>query len=197
MSWIVGLGVVVLTVVVVLGIAQERDEGLLAEIRAEIIPNEGTETAYGIALSLDSLSQFVEWWYTIVPSVESDVRYVDALTALVAPCCDDNTAFRCCCETDGQACNIIRSGKGLAAHLILEHGFDTDVIRNSVLEWFRFARSDYYLAAALEEREIFPDPYGLTTVGSCYRSMCGVPISQGGCGGMKQLIEPAIESIDG
>jgi len=126
MSWVVGLGVAVLAVIAVLGIAQERDEELLAEIRAEIIPEEETETTYGIPLSLDSLPQFIDWWYTIVPSVETDARYVGALTALVAPCCDDNTAFRCCCEKDGQACNIIRSGKGLAAHLIQDLDFETE-----------------------------------------------------------------------
>lgn len=196
MSWIVGLGVAVLAVVAVLGIAQERDEELLAEIRAEIIPEEGTETTYGIPLSLDSLPQFIEWWYTIVPSVEADARYVDALTALVAPCCDDNTAFRCCCEKDGQACNIIRSGKGLAAHLIQDLDFETEQIRASVLEWFRFARPDYYLAAELDAQGLKPKDYDLTTYGSCYRQMCDVPISQGGCGGMKELIEPVIESVD-
>lgn len=197
MSWIVGLGVAVLAVVAVLGIAQERDEELLAEIRAEIIPEEGNETSYGIPLSLDSLSQFVEWWYTIVASVEADARYVDALTTLVAPCCDDNTAFRCCCEKDGQACNIIRSGKGLAAHLIQDLDFETEQIQASVLEWFQFARPDYYLAAELDAQGLKPKDYDLTTYGSCYRQMCDVPISQGGCGGMQELIEPAIESIGG
>jgi hypothetical protein len=197
MRWIMAMGAVILAALLVIGTAQEVDEGLLEELRAEIIPGEGTETAYGIPLSLESLPQFVEWWYTLVPSVEADARYVDALSALVAPCCDDNAAFRCCCETDGQACNIIRSGKGLAAHLILEHGFSTDKICESVLEWFQFARPDYYLAAELEVRGVSPIPYSLTTEGSCYRQMCGMPISQGGCGGMKELIEPAIESVDG
>jgi hypothetical protein len=198
MSWIVAMGAVILAAFLVIGMAQEVDERLLEELRAEIIPAQGTETSYGIPLSLDSLPQFVEWWYTVVPSIEGDTRYVDALSALVAPCCDDNLAFKCCCETDeGQACNIIRSGKGLTAHLILEHDFDADKIRESVLEWFRFARPDYYLATELEARGVSPIPYALTTEGSCYRQMCDVPISQGGCGGMKEVIEPAIKSVDG
>ena len=192
MSWIIGLSVVVLAIVVVLGIAQDGNDELLVEIRTELIPEEGTETAYGIPLSLHSLPQFVEWWYTIVPLVENDPRYIDALTALVAPCCDDNLAVKCCCESaDGQACNIIRSGKGLAAHLIRDLDFEAAAIQASVLEWFRFARPDYYLAAELEARGISPIPYGLTTEGSCYRGMCDTPISQGGCGGMKELIESA------
>jgi len=198
MTWMVGLAVAALAVVVWFGIAQEPDEALLDEIRVDLIPVEGAETAYGIPLSLHSLPQFVDWWYTMVPLIENDPRYVDALTSLVAPCCDDNPAVRCCCESDeGQACNIIRSGKGLAAHLIVDLGFGTEQVSASVLEWFRFARPDYYLAAEFEARGISPIPYGLTTEGSCYRGLCNAPISAGGCGGMVELIEPAIEPIDG
>ena len=121
--------------------------------------------------------------------------WVDGLSALVAPCCDDNLAVKCCCENDaGQACNIIRRGKGLAAYLIHDLDYTTEQVTASVLEWFRFARSDYYLAAELESRQVSPSTYGLTTQGSCYRSMCDTPISKGGCGGMKELIEPAIET---
>jgi hypothetical protein len=197
MSWILVMGAAVLAVFLVIGVAQEADTDLLEEIRAEIIPAERTETAYGIPLSLRSLPQFIEWWTTVVPLIEEDPRYFDALSALVAPCCDDNTAFLCCCEKGGQSCNIIRSGKGLAAHLIYDLDLETDQIRASVSEWFRFARPDYYLAAELEARGVSPIPYGLTTEGSCYRGMCDVPISQGGCGGMLELIEPAIEPAEG
>jgi len=196
MSGSVWLGaIIVLAVVAVLGVAQEKDGGLLAEIRAEIIPVEGIETAYGIPLSLGSLPEFVEGSFTIVPSVEKDARYIDSLTALVAPCCDDNTAYHCCCEKGGQACNIIRSGKGLAAYLIRDLNFEPEQVQASVLEWFRFARPDYHLAAELDARGFDPADHGLTTYGSCYRGMCDTPISQGGCGGMKELIEPAIESV--
>ena len=197
MSWIVGIGLAVLAVVMVIGIAQESANDSLTPLRAELIPEEGAETAYDIPLSLRSLPQFVGWWYTLVPSAEGDPRYEEALSALVAPCCDDNLAFNCCCETeDGQACNVIRSGKGLAAHLILELDYSAEAVQESVLEWFRFARSDYYLAAALEEQGVWPGQYNLTTEGSCYRGMCNTPISEGGCGGMTELIEPALETTE-
>ena len=193
----VGLLLIIVGLLAIAGVAQEADEAVLEEIRAEIIPVEGTETEYDIPLSLMSLPQFVEWWYTLVPTVETDSRYFDALSTLVAPCCDDNQAFKCCCEGDeGQACNIIRSGKGLAAHLIQELDYDAEQVAANVLEWFRFARSDYYLAAELTDRDIDPALYGLTVEGSCYRGMCDTPISQGGCGGMKELIEPAIETAE-
>ena len=194
---IVSLGLGILAMMALGAIAQEHAAPPLDEIRAELIPEDGAETSYGIPLSLESLPQFVEWWYTLVPTAEGDPRYEEALSALVAPCCDDNLAFRCCCEgEEGQACNIIRSGKGLAAHLILDYAFTADDVRESVLEWFLFARPDYYLAVELEARGIDPETYGLTSEGSCYRGMCNVPISQGGCGGMLELVEPAIEDVE-
>lgn len=189
------ISAVALIALFVVGYGQDMD--LLAEIEAEIIPAEGTETPYGIPITLQSLPQFVSWWYTLVPQVEADPRYYDALSILVAPCCDDNTAFECCCESGGQACNIIRSGKGLAAHLIIEHDYDAAAISEAVLQWFRFARPDYYLAAELLAQRKSPIIHGLTAKGSCYRGLCTVPISEGGCGGMKELIEPAIEVQEG
>ena len=163
------------------------------EIRAELIPSQGMETAYGIPLSLASLPEFIGWWTTLVPLAQDRPEYAVALKSLVAPCCDDNTAFHCCCETQpGQACNLIRSAKGLAAHLVLELGYTTDQVRQSVLQWLEFARPDYYVAAELAARGLDPASYGLTTQGSCYRGLCGDPISRGGCGGMNELVEPTI-----
>ena len=197
MSGIIGSVLALVGLVGMIAFTQaDTDTELLDEIRAEMIPVEGAETDYGIPLSLDSLPQFVGWWYTLVPLVEADTRYIDGLSALVAPCCDDNLAVKCCCENDaGQACNIIRSGKGLAAYLIHDLEYTTEQVTVSVLEWFHFARSDYYIAAEMESRQISPRTYGLTTQGSCYRGLCDTPISEGGCGGMKELIEPAIEAI--
>jgi len=169
-----------------------QDWDLLAEIEARLIPEEGTETTYGIPLSLESLPQFLEWSHTLAPRVAADPRFVEALTGLVAPCCDDNTAYKCCCEDGGTSCNIIRSGKGLAAFLVFEKGYDPAQIAESVLQWFHFARPDYYLATELLSLRKSPITYGLTAKGSCYRRMCNTPISEGGCGGMKELIEPAI-----
>ena len=189
---------VLLAVLSITVFASAEEVDILSEIRAEIIPVEGAETPYGIPFSLQSLPQFVDWWYTIRPEAEQDPRYAEALNALVAPCCDDNPAFKCCCENDeGQACNIIRSGKGLASHLILELDYGVDQVREHVLQWFRFARWDYYVAAEMEARGVDPAVYGLTTEGSCYRGLCNTPISEGGCGGMRELIEPAIEESVG
>jgi hypothetical protein len=178
------------------GGAQTAKETVLDELRAEIIPAEGTETAYGIPLSLTSLPQFVEWWYTLRPAVELDARYFESLNGLVAPCCDDNQAYKCCCETNGSACNIIRSAKGLASHLIHDLDYTADQVSASVMQWLQFARPDYYMADELRNRQMSPLYYGLTAQGSCYRGLCETPISQGGCGGMGELIEPAIETTE-
>jgi len=186
-------GALLVTLVAVGAVGEDPRDDELQIIRDEIIPAEGTETEYGIPLSLHSLPQFAEWWYTLVPRVESDPRYYDALNPLVAPCCDDNQAYQCCCEKNGQACNIIRSGKGLAAHLIHDLDYSMEQVQANVLEWFMFARPDYYMAVEMRSRQQSPQDYGLTTFGSCYRGMCETPISEGGCGGMKELNEPAIE----
>ena len=193
--WIViGIVAVVATAALAVGLSLAAGPpGAADEIRAELIPPQGTETAYGIPLSLASLPQFIGWWTTLVPPAQDRPEYADALRSLVAPCCDDNTAFRCCCETQpGQACNLTRSAKGLAAHLVLDLGVTKDQIRENVLQWLEFARPDYYVAAELAARGLDPASYGLTTQGSCYRGLCGAPISQGGCGGMNELVEPTI-----
>ena len=195
--WIVvGMIAVVAAAALAVGLSLAASpSGAADEIRAELIPLQGTETAYGIPLSLASLPQFIGWWTTLVPLAQDRPEYADALKSLVAPCCDDNTAFHCCCETQpGQACNLIRSAKGLAAHLVLELGYTTDQVRQSILQWLEFARPDYYVAAELATRGLDPASYGLTTQGSCYRGLCGDPISQGGCGGMNAsaIVEPTI-----
>lgn len=191
---VIGLLVLGICLVWMTSIAQSTKAEILAEIREEVIPSEGEETDYGIPLSLASLPQFVEWWYTLRPIAESDPRYFGALNPLVAPCCDDNQAYQCCCEKNGNACNVIRSAKGLASHLILNLDYDAGQVSASVLQWLQFARPDYYMAAELRSRSMSPMYYGLTTQGSCYRMMCETPISEGGCGGMEELIEPSIET---
>ncbi|MCX6100516.1 MAG: hypothetical protein NTV92_03685 [Candidatus Bipolaricaulota bacterium] len=193
-SIVIGIAALVAAAALAVGLSLAAGpSGAADEIRATLIPAVGTETQYGTALSLQSLPQFIGWWTTLVPAARSDARYADALNALVAPCCNDNPAFHCCCETQpGQACNLIRSAQGLAAHLVLDLDYSTEQVRGAVLQWLEFARPDYYVAAELATRGLLPATYGLTTQGSCYRGLCGDPISQGGCGGMDELIEPAI-----
>jgi len=178
-------------------VTKAEGEGPSGRIWQEIIPAAGTQTDYGIPFSLQSLPLFIDWKDTIVLAEGEEIVFHDALIQLVAPCCDDNTAFQCCCEKGGARCNLVTSGKGLAAHLIHEKGYTVDQVRDAVLQWFRFARPDYYVAAALEKEGIEPGLYGLTTQGDCYRGLCEVPIRPGGCGGMGELVEPAIQGGQG
>jgi len=178
-------------------VTKAEEPNPLERISQEIIPAAGTQTDYGIPLSLESLPLLIGWKDTLVLTATEQAVFHDALVQLVAPCCDDNTAFQCCCEKGGSRCNIVTSGKGLAAHLIREKGYTVDQVSDAVLQWFRFARPDYYVAVALEKEGIEPGLYGLTTQGDCYRGMCEVPISQGGCGGMGELVEPTIQGGQG
>lgn len=170
--------------------AAGEDIELLQRIYAEVIPAPGTDTSYGIPLAWANLPQFLDWFYTITLTPAERQVFEDALSQLVAPCCDDNTMVRCCCEKGGRGCNLVRSGKGLAAYLVHDKGFAATEVRAAVLQWLKFVRPDYYVARALQERGISPAAYDLTTHGSCYRGLCEVAISQGGCGGMSVLIEP-------
>ena len=169
------------------------DEEFLAAIYQELIPPAGAQTGYGVLLDLANLPVFIDWYYGISLDAEGERVFHDALIELVAPCCDDNTMVRCCCEKGERACNLVRSGKGLASYLIHDMEYDVEQVREAVLQWLRFARPDYYAARELEERGIDTRRYDLTTLGSCYRQMCVIPISQGGCGGMDELMEPAIQ----
>lgn len=185
---LVGILIFSIAYVFQFGNSQDKEDFTsIRSIKAELIPEKNTQTSYGLNLSYDLLPKFFDWAEEKVPQVKNDKRYYQSLHGLVAPCCDDNTVYRCCCEKGGKSCNIIRSAKGLAAHLIMDLDYDIERIQESVLQWLRFARSDYYLAAELKDRGLNPGDYDLTTEGSCYRGLCTAPISEGGCGGMVEI----------
>lgn len=166
---------------------EKEDFPSIRSVKAELIPEKNTQTSYDLNLSYDLLPEFLDWAEKKIPQVKNDARYYESLHGLVAPCCDDNTVYRCCCEKKGKSCSIIRSAKGLAAYLINDLDYDVKSVQEGVLQWLRFARSDYYLAAELEDRGFNPGDYDLTTKGSCYRDLCTAPISEGGCGGMIEI----------
>ena len=65
------------------------------QVAAEIIPEEGDPTAYGIPLSLSNTQRFVDYFYASTLTAEQEGVKVRALRALKAPCCDDNTMDSC------------------------------------------------------------------------------------------------------
>ena len=163
----------------------EENSALLAEIEAELIPPYGAQTGYGMPLDLRNTARFIDWFYGIeLTQAEAEIKD-RALEGLAAPCCDDNTAATCCC-----VCNLSRSLWGLSAHLVRDEGYGVDDLRAAADEWLRFTRPDYYVAVELQARGLDPADFGLTTFGSCYRNLCDVPLTEGGCAGMTDLVAP-------
>ncbi len=182
------VAVVAIAMAHVLAWGGERPDTLDAVVEA-IVPSQGTETAYGLPLDWDNAEIFLAWNYEIYDVLSGSDRdaVTEALGELVAPCCDDYLLPGCCCEGGGLLCNLVRTARGLAAHMIVEGGFSVEATRASVLKWLQFVHGDYYVAVELEAQGIDPRAYGLTTHGACYRGMCETPLKQGGCGGMRGL----------
>ncbi len=165
-------------------------------IWADIIPEGGTATRYGIPLSLENAQQFIDWYNSIGLSAEEQATRDDALSPLVAPCCDDYPISTCCCE-----CNLAHSVWGLSAYLISEKGYEVDQVQEAASQWLHFIRPDYYVASTLSEERIDPRPFGLTTENSCYIGRCNQPFYSktsfrhlGGCGRMEALVEVGTDS---
>jgi len=95
----------------------------------------------------------------LTPEQEAIKR--EALSALPAPCCSDNTAYTCCCP-----CNMSLSVWGLSHLLITEHGYNAEQVREKAREWIAFI-----------------NPGGFSG-DVCYKGGCGRPFHQNGCGGM-------------
>ncbi len=87
----------------------------------------------------------------------------EALDGLRAPCCDQYSAATCCCE-----CNMARATWGLAKHLVVEKGYDTDGVRTAVADWFA---------------DVNPDGF---TGDACFTGGCGRSFARNGCGGMRE-----------
>lgn len=179
---------------VAVGWAGEGDT--LAQLRAELIPQAGAETAYGIPLSWDNAQTFADWFYEIQLAPEQAVVVEEALKTIPAPCCDDNSVFSCCCTKNGRICNLTRSARGLAQWLVSQRGYGVEEVRAAVEEWLRFLKPDYYLARALESQGLDPADHGLAAheaYESCYQGQCEAPLDAGGCGGMglKVILEKA------
>jgi hypothetical protein len=85
------------------------------EVAAEIIPQEGDETSYGIPLSLNNTQQLIGYYNAARLTSEQKSIMQNALLPLKAPCCDDNSMATCCCP-----CNLAKSVWGLSSYLIAE-----------------------------------------------------------------------------
>jgi hypothetical protein len=105
--------------------------------------------------------EFIGYESSIQLTPEQEAIKREALEALPAPCCSDNTAYTCCCP-----CNMSLSIWGLSHLLIARHGYDAEQVRAKVEEW----------VAAIN-----PDGHSGDV---CYKGGCGRPFRHNGCGGM-------------
>lgn len=107
--------------------------------------------------------EFIGYYESIELTDEQEAVKREALSAIPAPCCSDNSAYTCCCP-----CNMAKSNWGLAAWLITEHGYDATQVRESVQEWIGFINPDGFSG------DVCYSPGG-----------CARGFAENGCGGMR------------
>lgn len=106
--------------------------------------------------------QFIAWNESIQLTPAQEAIRVEALSAIPAPCCSDNSAATCCCP-----CNMAKSVWGLSKHLITEKGAGVEEVRKAAQDWFTFI-----------------NPKGFSG-DVCYTGGCGNAFHENGCGGMR------------
>ncbi len=158
---------------------------ILRSLYAEIVPQPGTRTVYGIPLSLWNVGRFAAWYVSVRLSPRERAVYEEALASLRAPVCGDLPLSRCCPPEDrgsgeARACELVRSAQGLAKWLI-RRGFAADEVRVAVDQWLRFLFPSYFLSLALQERGMDPTSCGLPVAGVCCKG-CGIQKEQASIG---------------
>ncbi|HUO85898.1 MAG TPA: hypothetical protein VM617_00790 [Thermoanaerobaculia bacterium] len=111
--------------------------------------------------SREETARFIGYYGSIRLTPEQERVKVEALTAIPAPCCSNNSLATCCCP-----CNLAKAAWGLSAWLITEKGSGPEEVRQAARDWLAAAAPDGFSGDA------------------CYRGGCARPIHQNGCGGM-------------
>lgn len=106
--------------------------------------------------------QFIAWYDSIQLTPAQEAIRVEALSAIPAPCCSDNSAATCCCP-----CNMAKSVWGLSKYLITEKGAGVDEVRKAAQDWFGFINPEGFSGDV------------------CYTGGCGRAFHENGCGGMR------------
>ena len=140
-------------IVVVVGAAL-----VLAESR--VAPESG-EPAIEFSEVRRQTLEFIAYDDSITLTPEQEAVKKEALSAIPAPCCSDNTAETCCCP-----CNMAKSIWGLTKHLIADEGYSAVQVRKAVEGWIEFI-----------------NPAGFSG-DVCYTGGCRRPFHRNGCGGM-------------
>lgn len=154
------------------------------QVAAEILPEAGDPTTYGIPLALENTQRFIDHYDKAALTPDQQAIVDEALGGLKAPCCDDNTMATCCCS-----CNLAKAVWGLSGYLVVEHGYDAEQVRDSASQWLHLVHGDYYVREELKERGIDPGNFGVSKGDACYVGNCELAFTDGGCGGMDLLVQ--------
>ncbi|MBU2559478.1 hypothetical protein KKA03_01115 [archaeon] len=127
---------------------------------------EPTKSGYEFYSVEEQTPIFISYYNSIKLTPAQEKIKNDALSRMPAPCCTDYSMASCCCP-----CNFAKSTWGLAAHLIVNEGYNADQVEDAANTWIAFAYPNGYEGDA------------------CYEGRCGVEFENDGCGGMtEQLI---------
>ena len=105
--------------------------------------------------------EYAGYYKSIQLTPEQEAIKKEALTAIPAPCCSDNTSYTCCCP-----CNMAKTIWGLSNYLIAEKDYDAPKVKKAVEDWIAFINPNGFSGDV------------------CYTGRCNHSWKQGGCGGM-------------
>ncbi len=107
------------------------------------------------------MEELIEHDARIELTSEQEEIHRAALTPIPAPCCNDRTAYTCCCT-----CNLARAWWGLSKVLITEHGQSAAEVQANVERWIGNLRPEGFAGD------------------SCYTGRCSTAAKHDGCSGM-------------
>lgn len=107
------------------------------------------------------MKEFIAYNESIKLSPQQESVKKAALERRKAVCCDDYTAYTCCCN-----CNLSKSLWGLSNYLIAVKGMNADQVAEAAGRWIDFTNPSGY------------------TGNACYTGGCGRAPHANGCGGM-------------
>lgn len=120
---------------------------VLARVRDEVVPREGTGTKYGMTFSNAGYETLMKW----NQDFKVEARYADAFESLnlFLPCCDWRTPSRN--EEKNCACGHHQALEGLSKKL-LSDGWDSRAVQREVTQWTHYLFPKETVRAEMEKR---------------------------------------------
>ena len=127
--------------------ALEKARAILARVRNQIIPAEGTLTDYGVAFTDEGYRMLMQW----NTDLKIDPQHADRfeMLNLMLPCCDWSKPSRD--EKTNCACGHHQALEGLAKTLLFEERSTADV-QSAVTRWSHYLYPKEALSAEMEKR---------------------------------------------